>query len=183
MISVYRIVCRRDWPFVNQSVESIYEQGFEYAGRVTEIDQPVEAGAPFGMWDTQMRPEHLTSTPFQSYLFCRIFQIYRRTKYQLSPGEEINLNLKSNRPRIVYMDKVRGRSMARGLTHGYFIDFQGVPYNDNGTAKSHVTQLTVQKMVRYSLTMMPGKRPATSYDTPDPDPGELVATKTQSEAR
>ena len=176
MLSVYRIVCRRDWPFVGQTVESIYEQGYRYAGRVTEHDQPVEEGipAPYGMWDFQMQPEQLTSTPFQSYLFTRIFQIYRRTKYQLSPGEEINLNLKSNRPRIVHMEKARGKSVVRGLTHGYFVDFQGVPeYVETSPGvfetRSSAAQLTVQKMVRYSLTMMPGKRPATSYDTTDPD--------------
>lgn len=200
ILSVYRIVCRRDWPFVGQDAESIYEQGFKYSGRVTEIDQPVEAGAPYGMWDSQMTPGQLTSTPFQSYLFTRIFQIYRRTKYQLSPGEEINLTLKTNRPRIVYMDKVRGRSVAARLTHGYFIDFQGCPqYFDvnfpeeppDYVSRSAPAQLTIQKMVRYSLTMMPGKRPSTSYDTTDPDPETAAVAaaqlgsveQTQSEAR
>lgn len=184
MLSVYRIVCRRDWPFVAQTVESIYEQGFKYAGRVTEHDQPVEYALPVGMWDTQMTPEQLTSTPFQSYLFSRIFQIYRRTKYQLSPGEEINLTLKSNRPKIVYMDKVRGRSFARQLTHGYFIDFQGVPELAQVQqeppvfiSRSTAAQLTIQKAVRYSLTMMPGKRPSTSYDTNDPDPAAVAAAQ------
>lgn len=177
VLSVYRVVCKRDWPFVGQTIEDIYEQGFRYSGLVTEHDQPVEYGTIVGPWDPQMQPQQLTSTPFQSFLFTKLFTIYRRTKYQLSPGEEINLQLKSNRPRIVSMEKVRGKSCVRGLTHGYFIDFQGVPMFDSSTSTTYsaVAQLSVQKMVRYSLTMMPSKRPATSFDRTDPDPPAAVA--------
>lgn len=172
LVSVYRVVCKRDWPFPSQTLESIYEQGFRYSGRVTEHDQPVEAGQPWGMWDSQMEPQQLTSTPFQSFLFTKLFTIYRRTKYQLSPGEEINLMLKSSRPRVVQMEKVRGKTCVGNLTHGYFVDFQGVPAYDSGEESTFAlgAQLSIQKMVRYSLTMMPQKRPSTSFDTTDPDP-------------
>lgn len=169
LVNVYRVVCKKDWPFAGIPIEKIYEQGFERAGRVTEIDQPVEAGVPLGMWDPQMQPNQLTSTPFQSYLFVKLFTIYRRTKYQLAPGEEINLVLKDNRPKIVPMERVRNKSCVACLTHGYFVDFQGVPrLNEALGTETGPAQLSVQKMVRYNLTMMPEKRPATSYDVQDP---------------
>lgn len=167
LVNVYRIVCRRDYPFSNVGIEDIYQEGFRRAGRVTEIDQPVEAGTPWGMWDSQMTPGDLTSTPFASFLFTRCFTIYRRTKYQLSPGEEINLVLRNNRPKTISMDRVRGKCVVAGLTHGYFVDFQGVPVHAEGSAGVSSAQLTVQKMVRYNLVMMPEKRPATSFDTQD----------------
>jgi len=192
ILNVYRIVCKRDWPFSTQTVESIYEQGFRYSGLVTEHDQPVEtSGPPLGAWDNHIRPEMPAATPFQSFLFTKLFNIYRRTKYQLAPGEEINLQLKSNRPRIVSMEKVRNKTVVRGLTHGYFVDFQGVPVFDGETEETSLTtaQLSVQRVVRYSLTMMPSKRPATSSDIPDPDPTAVAVAQlgsveqTQSEAR
>lgn len=168
ILSVYRIVCKKDWQYPTHGVEDMYGYGFRYAGRVTEHDQPVEDTTTHGQWDLQMQPTELTSTPFQSFMFTRHFTIYRRTKYQLAPGEEINLLVKSNRPRVIYMDQVRGKSVVRGLTHGFFVDFQGVPTYNGTTTSTSSAQISVQKMSRYSLTMMPEKRPATSYDLPDP---------------
>lgn len=168
LVNVYRVVCKKDWPFAGISIEKLYEQGFERSGRVTEHDQRIEAGEPFGMWDFQMTPEQLTSTPFQSFMFTKLFTIYRRTKYQLAPGEEINLVLKDSRPKVVPMERVRNKSCVARLTHGYFVDFQGVPRLEDGVTQTGTAQLSVQKMVRYNLTMMPEKRPATSYDVQDP---------------
>lgn len=170
IVSVYRIVCKRSFQAGGETVERLYEYGFQYSGRVTEIAQPVEDGAPAGMWDPQMTPGQLTSTPFQSFMFTKHFTIYRRTKYQLAPGEEINLLLKSNRPKVVSMSRARGYSCMAGLTHGYFVDFQGVPQYNSATneTSSSGAQLSVQKMVRYTITQMPDKRPSTTYDVQDP---------------
>jgi len=177
LVNVYRIVCRRSWPFPGYPIEQLYEEGFRRAGRITEVTQPVEGAntvlgtaPPEGMWDPQMRPEQLTSTPFQSFYFTRHFTIYRRTKYQLAPGEEINLMLKSNRPKIVNMFKVRGNSFVAGLTHGYFVDFQGVPATLEDETFTESATLAVQKQVRYSLSPLPMKRQQTSFDTQDPNP-------------
>ena len=168
LVTVYRVVCKRSFQAGGESIERLYEYGFKYSGRITEVDQPVEAGQPWGMWDFQMTPGQLTSTPFQSFMFTKHFNIYRRTKYQLAPGEEINLALKSNRPKTVSMSRTRGYSVVAGLTHGYFVDFQGVPEFDGVSTNTASAQLSVQKMVRYVLTPMPEKRPATSFDVQDP---------------
>jgi len=176
LVNVYRVVCKRNLPFVGFELESLYSQGFTYSGRITEVTQPVEGtgndgvAPPYGMWDAQMRPEQLTSTPFQSNLFCKHFTIYRRTKYQLAPGEEFSLLLKDNRPKYVNMTRMRGNSFVARMTHGYFIDFQGVPslFQDPPAAGSDTATLCVQKMVRYSLNMLPEKRTATSFDVQDP---------------
>ena len=94
LVNVYRVVCKRNFPFVGFTLESLYEQGVRFAGRITEVTQPVEGtgddgGAPpYGMWDPQITPTQLVASPFQSRLFTQHFTIYRRTKYQLSPGEE-----------------------------------------------------------------------------------------------
>lgn len=165
IVNVYRVVCKRTYPFGGQNIETMYDQGFVRSGRVTEIDQPVET-TPVGMWDAQMRSTDLTSTPFQSFIFTRHWTIYRRTKYQLAPGEEISLMLKETRPKIINMVRVRANSSVKGLTHGYFIDFQGVPIYDMQTV-SAPAQISVQKMVRYAFTMMPEKRPSTSFDVQD----------------
>lgn len=178
LVNVYRVVCKLNFPFPGFTIEDLYRQGFQYAGRITEVTQPVEGtgndgiAPPEGMWDSQMRPEHLTSTPFQSALFTRHFTIYRRTKYQLSPGEEFSIMLNSTRPKYVNMNKMRGNSFVKGMTHGVFVDFQGVPRLAGGdlTTETGPVTLSVQKMVRYSLNMLPEKRVATTFDEQDPDP-------------
>lgn len=177
LVNVYRIVCKLSFPFVQFSIESLYDQGFRYSGRITEVTQPVEGtgndgvAPPFGMWDPQMQGNQLTSTPFQSSLFTKHFTIYRRTKYQLAPGEEFSLMVKDNRPKHIDMNRMRGNSFVKGITHGYFIDFQGVPIQvggDPSTTSTAPASLSVQKMVRYSLNMLPEKRTATSFDVQDP---------------
>lgn len=168
LVNVYRIVCKKSYQAGGETIERLYEYGFQYSGRVTEINQPVEAGQPWGMWDNQMTPGQLTSTPFQSFMFTKHFTIYRRTKYQLAPGEEINLMLKSTRPKVVSISRARGYSCMAGLTHGYFVDFQGVPTYSGGNTFTGAAQLSVQKMVRYAITQMPDKRPSTSFDVQDP---------------
>jgi len=176
LVNVYRVVCKRNFPFVGFTAESLYEQGFRYAGRITEVTQPVEGtgddgvAPPYGMWDSQITPTMLVATPFQSRLFTQHFTIYRRTKYQLAPGEEFSLLLKDNRPKYINMNTMRGNSFVSKITHGFFVDFQGVPIYDaaNDETSSAVATLSVQKMVRYSINMLPEKRTATSFDVQDP---------------
>lgn len=176
LVNVYRVVCKLNVPFVGFTLEQLYDHGFRYAGRVTEVTQPVEGtgndgvAPPYGMWDSQIVSSHLVATPFQSATFTKYFTIYRRTKYQLAPGEEFSLLLRDNRPKHIDMNRMRGNSFVKGLTHGYFIDFQGVPVTvgdpPTGTTTA-VATLAVQKLVRYSLNMLPEKRVATSYDVQD----------------
>lgn len=177
LVNVYRVVCRLNFPFVGFNLESLYEQGFVYSGRITEVTQPVEGTGndglppPLGMWDPQIGPLDLVATPFQSSLFTKHFTIYRRTKYQLSPGEEFSLLLKDSRPKYIDMNRMRGNSFVKGITHGYFVDFQGVPElvaGDPPTTRSATATLSIQKVVRYSINMLPEKRTATSFDFQDP---------------
>lgn len=176
LVNVYRVVCKLNVPFVGFTIEQLYDHGFRYAGRVTEVTQPVEGtgndgvAPPYGMWDSQIVSSHLVATPFQSATFTKYFTIYRRTKYQLAPGEEFSLMLRDNRPKHIDMNRMRGNSFVRGLTHGYFVDFQGVPVSVGDPVTGTTTaeaKLAIQKMVRYSLNMLPEKRVATSYDVQD----------------
>lgn len=176
LVNVYRVVCKLNFPFVGFDVASLYDQGFRYAGRITEVTQPVEGtgndgiAPPEGMWDPQMESFQLTSTPFQSALFTKHFTIYRRTKYQLAPGEEFSILIKDNRKRYVNMNRMRGNSFVKGMTHGVFIDFQGVPTVsgvDPPITTTTGADLAIQKMVRYSLNMLPEKRIATTFDVQD----------------
>lgn len=176
LVNVYRVVCKLNVPFVGFTIEQLYDHGFRYAGRITEVTQPVEGtgndgvAPPYGMWDSQMTAFQLTSTPFQSATFTKHFTIYRRTKYQLAPGEEFSLMLRDNRPKHIDMNRMRGNSFVKGLTHGYFVDFQGVPVTVGDPITATTTgaaTLSVLKMVRYSLNMLPEKRVATSYDVQD----------------
>lgn len=175
LVNVYRVVCKLNVPFVGFNIELLYDHGFRYAGRITEVTQPVEGTGndglppPLGMWDRQIASGDLVATPFQSATFTKYFTIYRRTKYQLAPGEEFSLMLRDNRPKHIDMNRMRGNSFVKGLTHGYFIDFQGVPITvgDPLVTTTAAATLAVQKMVRYSLNMLPEKRVATSYDTQD----------------
>jgi len=174
LVNVYRVVCKRNFPFPDFTLESLYEQGFRFAGRITEVTQPVEGtgddgiAPPYGMWDSQITPTMLVASPFQSRLFTQHFTIYRRTKYQLSPGEEFSLMLKDSRPKYINMNTMRGNSFVSKITHGFFVDFQGVPIRNGGETTSSGAFLSVQKMVRYSINMLPEKRTATSFDVQDP---------------
>lgn len=167
LINAYRVVCRQNVHRLYGDIETLYAEGFRRAGRVSE-DQD-QSAAPTELWDPHMTPAQLASTPFQSRLFCQAFTILRRTKYQLAPGEEFNLLYSDRRKRVLYQNKIRDSAFVRGLTTGWFFDFNGVPIVDQIGTTTADSQVSVLIQKRYSISFLPEKRYETSHDTQDPD--------------
>lgn len=164
ILNVYRIYCTRNVRSNFISLEQVYEAGFNYAGEI-EANPETETG----LWDRRLLASDIGSTPFQSRVFCQHFKIVRRTKYQLAPGEEINLTFTDRRSRLLMQRYLQGNSFVRKLTTGWFVEFNGVPAQVPPAGPTINTTATLSTVIhkRYSVVLLPQKKEQSSFDTPD----------------
>jgi len=161
-VNCYRVMCRRDVPSGYGNIVNLYDEGFRRAGQVSEV--PLTGANP---WDSQIRADFISATPFQSSLFCRHFTIIRRTKYELSPGQFFSMVTKESKLRRANMTTFQTRMAKAGWTEGFFFDFNGVPILDTGIPVHGAATLAFSVWRRYSLSFMPLKNLQTSLDTTD----------------
>lgn len=165
ILNAYRIYCKRNVRSNFDSIENVYRTGFFTA---EQIEANPENNT--GLWDSRIIDTDIGSTCFQSRVFCQHFKIVRRTKYQLSPGEEVQLTYTDRRSRNLSQRFLQGNSFVRNLTTGWFIEFNGVP--SSGAPPVFETtnapaQLACIIHKRYSILMLPQKVEQSSNDVPD----------------
>jgi len=89
-------------------------------------------------------------TPFQNPLFSTCFQVYKKTRLSIKPGESATLELRSSRNyyRKAYYDV--NYSFLRGCTEGVYFVTSGNPSNNAG--QNYGQQSTLQIMVTVNYT-------------------------------
>ena len=136
------------------SPSEVYDQGF--------IKQAVASDPNTGntIGGIQLSSALVGTTPFQSHLFCQHYRIYRRQKFRLPPGNEINVVIHTPRPFTTNLDWLKNHSTDRNW-HGILIQQQGVP---NETLFCQPSQITYHSIRRYNFKMFRDNLPKDAFD-------------------
>lgn len=134
----------------------IYSDGFKKA----QLASDPNTGNSF---DTKLTFATVGTTPFQSPWFCQHYKIYKRQKFRVPQGNEINIVLHDNKPRTFRMDQTRSVSTDRTY-HGILIQQQGPPSASGVETYSLPTSVTYSSIRRYRLKMFRDNLPKTALD-------------------
>lgn len=129
------------------SPTDVYANGFKRQQLATDPN----TGAAF---DGELNFQQVGVTPFQNTLFSRHYNIYKRQKYKIPPGEEISFVVTDPRARVFTMATARTYSTDRNY-HGVLFQQQGVAALSDATptyAKATGVSYVVQR--RYRIKMM-----------------------------
>lgn len=125
IIDLYEFTTRKTFGLTSvdsdNNVHGIYELGMIKQGRV--IDK--EDGNSLGT--AKIAANEWGTTPFMSSLFCQTFKIVSKKRITVAPGNFVSITMKDPKTRIINATDMRARICARGLTHGYFFSYYGVP--------------------------------------------------------
>lgn len=159
IVNAYLVVCRKDVARNNgtESLLTLYTDGFKRSGAVSD-----DATLGTNPWNAQITSSDLSATPFMNALFCRHYKILKRTKFNLGPGQDFSLIIKSHKRRVVDMTTMIGRVSKKGFTYGYMFDCQGAPATGSTTDAS---TLAVQFLKRYHINLMPQRAIETAHLT------------------
>lgn len=103
-------------------------------------------------------------TPFQAPNFCRHYNIYKRQKFRVPPGNEISMMIHDRRPRTFTMMNSQNRHTDRSY-HGILFQQQGSPDDDGATQTSaQVTSVTYMSIRRYRIKMFRDNLEKTATD-------------------
>jgi len=155
IIEVYFIRGTRRSP-PNLNPVSIYADGFTKA----QLASDPNTGNSF---DAKLTFSTVGTTPFQSPLFCQHYRIYKRQKFRVPQGNEINIVLHDNKPRTYRMDQVFTASTDRSY-HGVLIQQQGPPSAAGAETYALPTAVTYSSIRRYRLKMFRDNLPKTAID-------------------
>jgi hypothetical protein len=148
------------------SPAEVYDQGFLRQADATDPN----TGNPIGT--AALSSATVGTTPFQSSLFCQHYNIYRRQKFRLPPGNEVNVVIHSGRPFTTNLDWVKNHSTDKRF-HGILIQQQGVPtapVGEGPTAYSGPCQVTYHAIRRYNFKMFRDNLPKDAFDAPNAIP-------------
>ncbi|QBX89257.2 capsid protein [Apis mellifera virus-2] len=142
------------------SPANIYFEGFNKAALARNPDlDPSEPS-----FDQKLSVASIGSTPFQSPMFVKNYNIYKRVKFTIPPGKEISFVINDPRPRTFWMDTAKNRSTDRTF-HGVLFQQYGLPYvEDTVTSLARPTTVTYLSVRRYRLKLMENALPSTAYD-------------------
>lgn len=142
---------------------SMYTLGFNK--QLTAFDP--DTGA---LYDGPLSDTMIGTTPFQSSLFCQHYKIYKRTKFRIPAGDEVNIVIHS-RGGVFSIADTKGFTTDRRY-HGVFFQQQGPPFLLAGTppvthraAQTTVAYLSVR---RYRLKMVQNNIVQDAFEITDP---------------
>ena len=136
------------------SPSDVYDQGFSKQAIATDPNTGNIIGG------LQLSSTLVGTTPFQSHLFCQHYRIYRRQKFRLPPGNEVNVVIHNPRPLTSNLDWIKNHSTDRNW-HGILIQQQGAPDEVNFTVP---TQVTYHSIRRYNFKMFRDNLPKDAFD-------------------
>lgn len=136
---------------------AIYADGFAKAALASDPN----TGNTF---DSKLTFTTIGTTPFQSPWFCRHYKIYKRQKFRIPPGNEVNFVIHDRKPRVFGMESTRTASTDRAF-HGVLFQQQGSPIATVGSeSTAQATSVTYLSVRRYRVKMFRDNLPKTAYD-------------------
>lgn len=148
ILEAYFIVGRRPLHTDAGSTDpkSVYEDSFNKQAAAQDPD----TGA---LYPTQLDMNDIGVTPFQAAWFCRHYKIYKRTKFRIPPGGEINLVLHS-RSKTFWTSNVKNYVTDKRF-HGILFQQQGGPAGAGLSSMAQATACAYLSVRRYTVKFMP----------------------------
>lgn len=151
----------------------VYDQGFN---RQNLAEGPARDQALNGAtFERELVFSDIGVTPFQNSFFCKSYNIYKRQKFRIPPGGEINFVVGDRRGRSFNMAQCN-RYATDSRYHGVLFQQQGSPDASSGVEvaalPTAVTYLATRryrfKMMRDAMTQDAFDTAATTHGVPDP---------------
>lgn len=161
LLEVYSIRGTRRAPLGSSPV-GIYIDGFNKS----QLAQDPNTG---NFFDEKLNFATVGTTPFQSPLFCQHYTIYKRQKFRVPQGNEVNMVIHDPKPHVFRMDQTTLMSTDRTYT-GILIQQQGAPSATGVETYALPTSVTYMAIRRYRLKMFRDNLPRTALDNPTPVP-------------
>lgn len=155
LVEAYYIRGRRPTP-PDFSPASIYSDGFIKSGLASAPNYPANT------FDNRLAFSQIGVTPFQCPWFTQHFQIYKRQKFRIVPGQEINMVIQSG-PATFRNNQVMQHSTDRRY-HGILFQQQGSPSTVATPTPAIPSQITYMAVRRYRLKMMRDDNAKTAFD-------------------
>lgn len=161
LIEAYFIRGKRRMSAAWLSPAQVYDSGF--------AKQPIAAG-PNGailgdeIFETPLGHSMIGTTPFQNAEFTKGYNIYKRQKFRIPPGNEINFVISDSRPRSFSMIESKVISTDRRF-HGVLFNQQGSPTSGPPALTAGATQVTYLAVRRYRMKMVRDNITTDAFDT------------------
>lgn len=156
---VYYVRGRRPVPSEFGSPGEFYASTFNKQARGSDPDTGTNLGSG------ELAATQIGVTPFQNSTFCRHFNIYKRQKFRIPYGNEVNLIIHDRRPRTFNMIHARNNA-TDSRWHGVVVQFQGPPGPNgaNPPLAAIPTQIHVMTVKRYRLKFIRDDEPKDAFD-------------------
>lgn len=139
------------------SPTDVYAGGFNKQGTATDPN----TGNTF---DGPLAATQIGVTPFQCAMFCRSYNIYKRQKFRVPPGNEINIVVSDRRPRTFGLIECNRFATDRRY-HGILFQWQGSPDGGGVETPALTTTLTFMAVRRYRFKMVRDSLTTDATDT------------------
>lgn len=138
------------------STGALYTKGFA----VQPTAQDPDTG---NLYDGPLSESAIGTTPFQSSLFCRYMRIYKRQKFRIPPGNEINVVLHVGSATFS-PSQVKGKLLDKRY-HGVLFQQQGGPFHDGTNPQAaQSTSLMYMCVRRYRVKFLPNNFPTDAFE-------------------
>lgn len=153
---------------VNTSPTGIYAGAFAKAAIAFDPNQNptlVNPTAPIAgqTFDRKLVFSDIGVTPFQAPFFCQHYKIYKRTKFRITPGQEVNFVIHEKKPRTFFMNTTATASTDKRY-HGILFQQQGSPNAVDPPTNALPTTCTYLAVRRYRLKMFRDNLSKTAFD-------------------
>lgn len=163
LIEAYYIRGRQQLNTAWSSPAYVYQYGFN---RQNLADGPNrDQTTNYSTFERQLAYTDIGVTPFQNAMFCKSYNIYKRQKFRIPPGGEINFVITDRRPRTFSIQQ-SNRTCTDRRYHGVLFQQQGPPdasgAEDTVAAPTGVTYLATR---RYRFKMVRDSNVTDAFDT------------------
>lgn len=167
LLEAYHIRGQKRSP-VNTSPTGIYAGAFAKAAIAFDPNQNptlVNPTAPIAgqTFDRKLVFSDIGVTPFQAPYFCQHYKIYKRTKFRIAPGQEVNFVIHEKKPRTFFMNTTATASTDKRY-HGILFQQQGSPDAVDPPTTARPTSCTYLAVRRYRLKMFRDNLSKTAFD-------------------
>lgn len=157
LIEAYYIRGKRPLPSSWNNPCDTYVRGFYRQGRAQDPD----TGA---LYDASLTFDMIGVTPFQCAQFSKHYNIYKRQKFRIPPGNEINIVIHQPRMTVYSTGNTYNYATDRRF-HGILFQQQGSP---DGTTIAQATSVTYLSVRRYRAKFIPSNFVMDSKEVTDP---------------
>lgn len=164
LIEAYYVRGRRAMNTNWDDPTQVYIKGFQKQNLAKNPEEYTVGVGGGNTFERQLAHSDVGVTPFQCQVFCQSFNIYKRQKFRIPPGGEINLVLSDSKFRRFGMIESRPKAFDKRY-HGIMFQQQGSPDAGGAETPALPTQVTYLATRRYRFKMFRDRLAMDAFDT------------------